>query len=108
MKYYIENSSVFYQDERTLMCIGNVNFTEETPRELVHWRWNEKTNIYDEVGREPNPNPPQPPGSSELEQLRDNLVGLKQENAALRAEMADKDRENKLALFEIYSMLLTN
>jgi ATP-dependent Clp protease ATP-binding subunit ClpA len=46
---------------------------------------------------------PPPPEPVTPEQ---RITALEAEKEALRAEMGAKDRENKMALFEIYSMLM--
>lgn len=74
---------------------GSEELTRNEGEHIVSYRWNWETNTYDEVGREPNPNPPQPPGPSELEQLRQELAWLKRENTLLKAQVtASSNRQD--------------
>ncbi|MEO3948028.1 hypothetical protein [Gorillibacterium sp. CAU 1737] len=75
---------------------------DETHVEVTKYLFNAVTFEYDEVSKETIENPlPQPEPTPEQQ-----IAELKQKLADNEALMEQKDRENKIALFEIYSLLM--
>ncbi|WP_438431982.1 hypothetical protein [Gorillibacterium sp. sgz500922] len=76
----------------------------ETQVEVATYRFNEGTLEYDEFSKETVEKPLPQPGPTAEQQIE----VLKQKLVETEATMVQRDKENKNALFEIYSMLLAN
>lgn len=79
--------------------VGAEESTQDEGVDLVFYQWNWETNDYDEVGREPNPNPPQQQSLNEFA-LESKVDWLMAELAAVKAAAESDKTALQLALAE--------
>ncbi|MCL6457743.1 MAG: hypothetical protein K6T85_07035 [Gorillibacterium sp.] len=100
--YIVRGNLVYFEDDYTKALVGNVEKIETTPTELIHWLWNEETEQYDEVSREPNPNPPVQP-VNELDELKAENADLWYESMTQSAKIEANEIEISALWYEVMS-----